>query len=57
MKQTLSEEDFEYVLVWVREGETTQLPSPPPPIIKKKGLALRILASILAFSLKKSVGL
>ena len=57
MKQTLSEEDYEYVFVWVREGETTQLPSPPAPLIKKKGLALRVLASILAFSLKRSLGL
>ena len=57
MKQTLSQDDFEYVLVWVRNHETTQLPSPPPPPIKKKGIALRVLASILTFSLKKSLGL
>jgi hypothetical protein len=57
MIQKLSEEDFEYVLVWKFKGETTQLPSPPPPPIKKKGLALRIIASILTFSLTKTLGL
>jgi hypothetical protein len=58
MKQTLCEDDFEYVLVWVRNDETTQLPSPPPPqLIKKKGLTLRILALLLTFSLKRSLGL
>jgi hypothetical protein len=57
MKETLSEDDFEYVLVWVRNDETTQLPSPPPPLLKKKGFALRFLAKILTFSLKKSLGL
>jgi hypothetical protein len=57
MKQTLCEDDFEYVLVWVRNDETTQLPSPPPQLIKKKGLTLRILASLLTFSLKRSLGL
>ena len=50
MKQTLCEDDFEYVLV-------TQLPSPPPQLIKKKGLTLRILALLLTFSLKRSLGL
>ena len=57
MKTNLVEEDFEYVLVWIHNDETTQLPSPPPTTIKKKGFALRILAAILSFSLKKSLGL
>ena len=57
MKTKLIQDDFEYVMVWVRDDETTQLPSPPPMPIKKKGLALRILATILSFSLKKSLGL
>jgi hypothetical protein len=37
MIQKLSEEDFEYVLVWKFKGETTQLPSPPPPTYQEKG--------------------
>jgi hypothetical protein len=57
METKLSQADFEYVLVWVRNGEMTQLPAPPPPIIKKKGFALRFLASLLTFSLKRSLGL
>ena len=57
MKQELSEKDYEYVMVWVHNDEATQLPSPPSTILKKKGFALRVIAKILTFSLKKSLGL
>ena len=55
-RTTLTPADFDYVIVWKHDGQTTQLPAPSSPRIKKKSLALRIIQKIFFVSLKKTFG-
>jgi len=57
MKATLEENDYSYVFVWTLNGQVAQLPSPPVHKIKKESHLLKILGSILKFSLKKKLGI
>ena len=53
----LNPKDYDWVLVWERDGLTTQLPSPPDRPLSTKAIVIKALKGMLGFGIKKFLGL